>query len=108
LNKLIVFEILLELFFTGNFFYGDYYHYNEGWKIEFEREHPEAEILYLNFESLKADLKSNIKIIADFLNISEYILDEGQSQTNILELLLKPTFFCKLHNFMSLFYVFRK
>ena len=39
-----------ELFLTGNFFYGDYFEYNDDWKRNFKALHPEAEILYLNYD----------------------------------------------------------
>jgi len=60
-----------DLFLSGNFFYGDYFEYNEEWKKDFKKTHPEADILYVSFEWLKSNLVNAVQVIADFLNISD-------------------------------------
>ena len=71
-----------ELFFTGNFYYGDYYKYNDEWKTEFKELHPEAEILYLNYENLKCCPETNVMAIANFLDIGNFNAREVAEKSN--------------------------
>lgn len=81
--------ISLDEFVTENYLKSDYYwrHINSWWS-----QHDNSDVLFLCFEDMKADLETNLRIIADFMHID---LDD-----ELLDITLKHASFgfMKAHN----------
>lgn len=74
-----------EVFFEGSHIYGDYFNYCDEWKQNFKKHHPDADILYLNYEYMQSNPVQAVKTIAEFLNV-----DEDDPEGNASESGLRP------------------